>query len=226
MAEPRTINQPGNGTATQQFELAPGLLQYVQSVYVEIDNTAGADARPTLTLSEQSGVVIAKKRQGEAIPAAGTGSATWALRLDDEHAATSSQSFATYFGNAVNMASNSSAFLTWDVLESGADLLDLTDPEKPTTREAGTYAVSVYVRGQMGAAFEGFYIILEMDAANLDGFVAQDSVKSNVVTLAFVSTTLVFQSPAGGMITVQAHLGSTAANRNLTLWQANVAKLS
>lgn len=88
MSNPRTINQPGNGTDTQQFELAPGLLQYVQSVYVEIDNSAGSDARPTLTLSEQSGVVIAKKRQSESIPAGGTGSGTWALRLDDKSGAT------------------------------------------------------------------------------------------------------------------------------------------
>ncbi len=84
MSEPRTINLPGSGTDTQSYELAPGLLQYVQAVYVEIDNTAGADARPTLTLAEQSGVVIAKKRQGEPVAAGDTGSATWALRLTDE----------------------------------------------------------------------------------------------------------------------------------------------
>lgn len=84
MASARTINLPGSQTDTQQYELAPGLLQYVQSVYVVVDNTAGAAAKPTLTISEQSGVVIAKKRQGESIPAAGSGSATWALRLTDE----------------------------------------------------------------------------------------------------------------------------------------------
>ncbi len=84
MSEPRTINLPGSGTDTQSYELAPGLLQYVQAVYVTVDNSAGGDARPTLTLSEQSGVVIAKKRQGEAIAAGDTGSATWALRLTDE----------------------------------------------------------------------------------------------------------------------------------------------
>ncbi len=84
MSEPRTINLPGSGTDTQQYELAPGLLQYVESVYVEIDNSGGGDARPTLTLAEQSGVVIAKKRQGEAIGGGNSGSATWALRLTDE----------------------------------------------------------------------------------------------------------------------------------------------
>lgn len=84
MADPRTINIPGSGTDTQQYTLAPGLLQYVQAVYVEIDNTNGSDTRPVLTISEQSGVVIAKKRQGESVPGFDTGSATWALRLVDE----------------------------------------------------------------------------------------------------------------------------------------------
>ncbi len=87
MSEPRTINLPGSGVDTQSYKLAPGLLQYVESVYVEVDNSAGGDARPTLTVSEQSGVVIAKKRQGEAIASGDTGSATWALRLTDEQAA-------------------------------------------------------------------------------------------------------------------------------------------
>ncbi len=85
---PRTIIvgiTPGQSTAS--YTLAPGLAQYVQSVYVEVDNTAGADTRPLLTVSEQSGVVIAKKRQGESITAGTSGSATWALRLTDETAA-------------------------------------------------------------------------------------------------------------------------------------------
>lgn len=91
MAEPRTIVVPISNTSdTVAYTLAPGLAQYVQSVYVEVDNTAGSDARATLTVSEQAGVVIAKKRQGEAIPAGDTGSATWALRLTDEDAATPS----------------------------------------------------------------------------------------------------------------------------------------
>lgn len=68
-----------------RYQLAPGVAQYVQAVYATIDATSATDpVRPTLEILEQSGVVIAKKRQGEAIPAGGTGSATWALRLDDD----------------------------------------------------------------------------------------------------------------------------------------------
>jgi len=82
VAQPRSINLPGSRARTQQYELAPGLAQYVQAVYVEVDNTAGSSTRPLLTLSEQSGVVIAKKRQDAPIPAGTSDSATWALRLE------------------------------------------------------------------------------------------------------------------------------------------------
>jgi hypothetical protein len=81
---PRTIVLPGNGTQAATYVLPPGLLQYVQSVLVQVDATAAPAVRPTLSISEQSGVVIATKRQGEAIPAGDTGSATWALRLSDD----------------------------------------------------------------------------------------------------------------------------------------------
>ena len=75
MAEPRTIQVGISGTSTvESYTLAPGLAQFVESVYVEIDNTAGADAQPLVTLSDQSGVVIAKKRQGDSIAAGDTGS--------------------------------------------------------------------------------------------------------------------------------------------------------
>ncbi len=116
MSEPRTINLPGSGTDTQQHELAPGLLQYVESVYVEIDNSGGGDARPTLTLAEQSGVVIAKKRQGEAIGGGNSGSATWALRLTDELTLATSPivqfDFTTSTANP-NSAKMHATFLGW-----------------------------------------------------------------------------------------------------------------
>jgi hypothetical protein len=81
---PRTIVLPGNGTQQASYQLPPLLYQYIQSVYAEVDATAAPDVRPTLAVAEASGQVIAKKRQGESIPAGDNGSATWALRLTDE----------------------------------------------------------------------------------------------------------------------------------------------
>jgi hypothetical protein len=83
-SEPRTIVLAGNGSNVASYKLAPGVLQYVQSVLVEVDATGAGSVRPTLRVQEQSGVVIATKRQGQAIPAGDTGTATWALRLTDE----------------------------------------------------------------------------------------------------------------------------------------------
>lgn len=84
MPSPQTRVMGGDGTSVARYELAPGVFQYVESVLVEVDNTGGGDIRPTLAVTTQDGQVIATKRQGETIPAGDTGTATWALRLDDE----------------------------------------------------------------------------------------------------------------------------------------------
>jgi hypothetical protein len=52
---------------------------------------------------------------------------------------------ATYEGQAVTIADGATANLTWDRLDSGADLLERTDPANPTFLAAGFYAVSVSV---------------------------------------------------------------------------------
>lgn len=82
---PRTIIVPGDGTATLQYVLPKIVGFEVQSVYAEIDATAG-NSQPTLTVYDQAGVVIARKRQSESIDVAAPGSATWALRLADSGA--------------------------------------------------------------------------------------------------------------------------------------------
>lgn len=56
----------------------------VESVVATIDNSGGGDIQPLLTIRDSSGVVIATKRQVDIIPAGDTGTATFALRLDDE----------------------------------------------------------------------------------------------------------------------------------------------
>ncbi len=148
MTEPRTINLPGSRARTQTYELAPGLLQYVQAVYVEIDNTAGAATSPLLAVSEQSGVVIAKKAQTGAIGAGTSGSATWALRLDDE-----------------TPQVNTSGFLHWGTnTDSGSQGLTL-DGHGPFSFTAGGHDVAI---GTGGAA------TLTLDA-NIGNFVLKNN---------------------------------------------------
>ncbi len=88
MAEPRTIRIAGNGTRSATYQLPPSILQFIESVKAEISNGAGVAATPLLTISEQTGVVIAKQEQSSSIPAAGTGTASWFLRQGGSGGAT------------------------------------------------------------------------------------------------------------------------------------------
>lgn len=84
-----TARTPGNGTGTLSYTLTSDTFD-IESVYVAIDATGAAGpVTAELTISDQSGAVIARKTQGATVAAGGTGSATWALRLDDESTATS-----------------------------------------------------------------------------------------------------------------------------------------
>ena len=64
MADPRTIQVPINTPAqTAEYQLAPGVLQYVESVVATVDTSGSGSVTPVLTIAEQSGVVVADKQQ-------------------------------------------------------------------------------------------------------------------------------------------------------------------
>ena len=52
-----------------------------------------------------------------------------------------------YTGSNVSIADAAAAPLTWDVISSGADLLDRSAPAAPTFRVGGIYSVAVVVTG-------------------------------------------------------------------------------
>ncbi len=148
----RTIVVSGNGTDTLSYQLAPGLAQYVQSVLVNVDATAAADVQPTLKVKEQTGVVIAAKRQGEAITGGTAGSATWALRLDDEGLAHkfgkgAQDTYADLVGNPV--PTNANTLMEWKHV-AGPGQLDLSNPFQPAFKQAGIYAAEVIFRAVSG----------------------------------------------------------------------------
>jgi hypothetical protein len=151
MADRQTKIIGGNGTNELAFVLDPGLFQYVQSVLVEVDNGAGPDIRPTLSVQTVNGVPIADKQQGAAIPAGDTGRATWALRLTDEQQA--GASFATdvieFFNNGAgpDVPPNTSTDLAW-VHDAGVSLVDLTNPLVPSIITAGVYSLITFVQFQ------------------------------------------------------------------------------
>lgn len=86
-AQPRTVVVNGDGSTTLTFPVPAATIFALESVYVEVDTSGAGPTTATLTIADQSGQVIATKRQGQTIDAGASGSATWALRLADEAAA-------------------------------------------------------------------------------------------------------------------------------------------
>lgn len=76
----------GTGTNTVTFRLPSNMATKVQSVVATVDNAAGGDATAKVTVLDGSGVVIATNTQADPIPAGDTGTATFALRLNDNGA--------------------------------------------------------------------------------------------------------------------------------------------
>lgn len=152
--EPRTVVVAGVGTNQLAFTLPPGVAIDVESVYAAIDASgASGGVTATLTVSEQTGVVIAAKRQGETVDAGGLGSATWALRLADESsAATAAGGFEAIGDHTGVSVPRLTPTLLPFVHDFGGSLLNLFTPTVPTVRVAGTYAITVYVFVQAAAA--------------------------------------------------------------------------
>lgn len=73
----------GTGTRSATFTMPGNVAINVESVVATITNGAATAITPQLTIKDAAGVVIATKRQGETIPAADSGTATFALRLGD-----------------------------------------------------------------------------------------------------------------------------------------------
>jgi hypothetical protein len=166
---PVTSKVPGNGTGTVSWTV-PGDGMDVETVYASVDATgAGGAVTAEITITDQSGVVIARKVQGSTITAGGTGSATWALRLDDETVGggggitsiTSTDGSVTVTNpagpitnlavfkpstyeflssNTMTVTNGSSGAFTWSHT-NGSSLMDLTNTTAPLVKVAGVYAI-------------------------------------------------------------------------------------
>jgi hypothetical protein len=90
---PRTVVVPGAGGNSLSFAIPPGVDFNVESVLAAVDASAAGDTFGELSVSDQSGVVIATKRQGLPIPGGSSGTETWALGLNDEEAAAAASGF-------------------------------------------------------------------------------------------------------------------------------------
>jgi hypothetical protein len=174
-----TAQEPGNGTGTLSYTI-PGNGLDVETVYATIDATgAGGAVTAEITIRDQSGVVIARKVQGSTIDAGVTGSATWALRLDDEGGGGSGgiteidssdgsinvsgggigpivdlTTFEPRFSQntgTVTFVAPGAANVPWTPF-LGDTILDYTTPTVPTPLFAGWYAFSAFATfGPMAA---------------------------------------------------------------------------
>lgn len=143
--ERRTIVVSIDAAQAVSYQLPPDVLQYVQSVVASVDATAAGDVKPTLYVKTGNEVVIAAKRQSEAIPAGDTGLATWALRLDGDGGGGGgglAPLRAVYLCNPAPMQVGSGGggtnFVDWS-LESGAPILDLTYPTVARFAQKGVF---------------------------------------------------------------------------------------
>ena len=73
----------GLGTNQAVFTMPSNVGIKVQSVVATINNGTASDVTATVVVRDQSGQVIATRRQADVIPSGDVGTATWALRLGD-----------------------------------------------------------------------------------------------------------------------------------------------
>jgi hypothetical protein len=152
-----TGKTPGNGSATLSWQV-PGAGLDVETVYASIDATAaGSDVTAELTITDPSGVVIARKTQGQAVSAGGTGSATWALRLDDESTSVTPSGstltqLLTFATPSCPSANSRTAQFT---VSSGSSLFDVSggNTNAPKCLVSGVFIVTVNAFGSVGAGW-------------------------------------------------------------------------
>jgi hypothetical protein len=88
------LSDPGPSAT---FPIPADIVPFVDSVYAEIDNSAGSDTVPTLEVRGPNGDTVAAVPQSDTLPGGDTGRATWALRLAAKAAAATATSLPCCF---------------------------------------------------------------------------------------------------------------------------------
>lgn len=129
----------GNGTRSATFTMPHNAAIKVESVVAAITNGSGSAVTPELTIQDQSGVVIAKIRQSQTIPAGDTGSATWALRVAESGLTSNDLTGYLHWGSNVDA---DHVGLTLDASGGSGD--------KPITILAGGLSGDLHIEGATG----------------------------------------------------------------------------
>jgi hypothetical protein len=127
----------------------------------------------------------------------------------------------------VTIGAGASGILTWDTLQSGDALLDISTTTAPTIVTAGVYAVAIAVRSEAAlTAGASFRVTLDLDrngenpqwfATGPDGADARS----------YVMMTGVYYQPAGAVIRVTAATSTTPSGaQDFKLYAGVVQRIS
>lgn len=126
-----------------------------------------------------------------------------------------------YRGNVVTIADGDTQPLTWDTLDSGADLLDLTNPAAPTAKVAGFYVVAAVVRPNGPMTLGGWYEAILRQLGTPLVAVTEDSPPG--LTQARVTLTVPGLLPQGQPIDLTVTNNDGVAARDFFLLTSSVA---
>lgn len=171
---PVTAKGQADGSTTASFVIPQTGLD-VEAVYVTIDATAAAaDVTAELTVSDQSGAVIARKVQTEAVTVGTTGSATWALRLLDDGGAVVPPFSLTYPQVIAAYKSSYTCVAEWQLDDGASPYADtsgysLADPATMTRQITGTAMSQALASGPLASAPAGPSVRFNFDGTAATG---------------------------------------------------------
>jgi hypothetical protein len=166
----------GAGAAVATFTLPASPLYRVESVVAHVDNTAGGDTTATLTYADTNGEVIAKRPQGEVIPAGDTGTATFALRLTGAKRRRFGGGGLGEYGSIGQVVQSGVAYTAPWTFFGGTPLLNVSPGFEyaPRVLYPGVYTVVAAVRAETADAGKQAFITMDFNSSTLrDGFASQ-----------------------------------------------------
>lgn len=214
-------------SSTATFTIPPSLVPFVDSVYANIDNTAGGTATPTLTIKGPNGRTVAAVAQDATIPGGeANGRVTWASGLPAKPATGGgvTTTLAQYSGAVTTIAAGDTDFLTWDTLDAGTELFDHTFPKVPSALVTGVYSVSLVVQVSALSAGTNAYVTLAFVHPAVTGQGLQ-IIYADDLAVGFKTLNATWELDAGDGIYVTVS-NNDSVSRDFNIFPAQVLRLS
>lgn len=151
----------GTNSQTLTFTMPANVVIDVETVVATVTNGSGGGVTPELTIRDPSGEVIATRRQATQIPAADSGTATWALRLTDDSGSNTSTTGLLYTNTLAAPAvtidttgtdlSGFNLLEIWALFRSDAAAANVVNVGLTFNNDASAKYDSVWIRNDSGA---------------------------------------------------------------------------